>query len=108
MSRLRKIQDEVKEWTAYNFPKAEAYYPLLGMGEELGELFHAYLKSLQGIRGEPKELEAAMQDAIGDLLIFTLDFCSKMKWDTQDVLKNTWEEVQKRDWIKFPENGRTK
>lgn len=105
MTNLKEIQTEHKIWRVCNFPHTEPWHPILGMQEELGELSHAYLKMVQGIRGSTENHEAEARDAVGDLLIFCIDFCSQMGWSIQEILDETWEEVKKRDWQKNRETG---
>lgn len=85
-----------------------SYRPLLGVVEEVGELCHAHLKNEQGIRGTPEEWEAKKKDAIGDVLIYLLDYCSREGLDVEECLETAWAEVSQRDWIRFPGDGRTK
>lgn len=102
---FRDIERAVRDWARYNFPDTTAEKQFFGMVEELGELAHAVLKADQGIRGYSPEDTAEAQDAVGDLLIFLINFCDRNNWDVLNVLRDTWAEVRERDWIKFPENG---
>lgn len=104
---LRRIQTEHAAWSKYNFGERTADHALFGVTEELGELAHAHLKYIQGIRGEPEQLIAEAKDAVGDILIFMMDYCTARGWDMEDVLMETWDTVKTRDWKKFPKNGRT-
>lgn len=71
---------ERDEWVARNFPPIPGEVPgndsVLGCIEELGELTHGFLKLKQGIRGTPEEHNAAMRDAVGDLIIYLLGVMS--------------------------------
>lgn len=100
---LRNLQTEVYEWQNRNFPAAEAIHLFLGVVEEVGELAHAILKLKQGIRGDNHEAEA--KDAVGDIMIFLMNYCSRNDWWLDDILAETWEEVRKRDWLANPEDG---
>lgn len=100
---LRAFQAEVAEWKKNNFPNSGDVQQFIGVVEEVGELAHAILKSLQGIRGDEHEAEA--RDAVGDIMIFLLNFCSANGWDLEDILVETWDEVKERDWIQYPEAG---
>jgi len=102
---LRQLQEEQRPWVEHNFPGREAYYPLLGAVEELGELAHAHLKQLQGIRGTDQEHEDAAKDAVGDVVVFLADYCSARGFDFQDILNETWAKVKQRDWRKDPVGG---
>jgi NTP pyrophosphatase (non-canonical NTP hydrolase) len=50
--------------------------------------------------------QAAKVDALGDILIYMLDYCNKCNIDLEDALNKTWEEVRKRDWIANPVTGK--
>jgi NTP pyrophosphatase (non-canonical NTP hydrolase) len=99
---LSIIQEQLWDWTAHNFGDVPAWQPLLGIGEETGELMHAYLKREQDIRGSREDHDAEIEDAVGDIAIFLMDFCNKEGLDLQDVITNTWLKVRDRDWR--PEN----
>jgi len=105
---LREIQDAQAQWQLRNFGPQEWNAAFLGMVEEMGELSHAFLKQTQGIRGTFEEHEAAAQDAVGDLLIFTLALCNARGWSAQAILEKTWGDVSRRDWVRFPGDGLTK
>ncbi len=49
---------------------------LLGIFEEAGELCHAQLKSEQNIRGDLDLHDREMADAIGDLMIYSMNYLS--------------------------------
>ena len=68
---LSLIQYEVKEWTLANFGKQPPANPILGMIEECGELAHAHLKQIQGIR--KSDYLADKKDAVGDIVIYLLN-----------------------------------
>jgi NTP pyrophosphatase (non-canonical NTP hydrolase) len=105
---LRQLQEEQKEWVEYNFlhgRKNDSSRPLFGVMEELGELSHAHLKQMQNIRGTVEEHELAAKDAIGDLMIFLADYCTSRDFDLQQIVEETWNEVKKRNWVKYPKDG---
>jgi NTP pyrophosphatase (non-canonical NTP hydrolase) len=106
---LGKIQGEVTEWATKNFSSTpggrRSWQPLLGVFEEIGELAHAFLKRTQGIRGTPAEHNAAIRDAIGDLVIYLLDFAAMEGIDVEKAIEETWAQVSKRDWQKNKANG---
>ena len=93
---LNKLQAEMYEWTKYNFPEALPYQPILGLIEELGELAHAHLKQEQKIRMN-EDHEAQKKDAIGDIVIFLIDYCNRNGFNLENCIIETWKEVQKRD-----------
>lgn len=106
MDILEKTQLEHSLWAAKNFPNATKEMPLIGIMEELGELSHAHLKRMQGIRGNDFDHEMDARDAVGDILIFLIDYCTKQNWSITEILKETWAEVKTRDWQANPESGR--
>lgn len=97
---LEILQKQQKSWVAHNFPDRLDYYPLLGAMEELGELSHAHLKTLQGIRGTALEHYDKKCDAIGDIIIYLADYCTANDICMQSALEQTWDHVQGRDWQK--------
>jgi len=102
---LRGIQQEQVEWVAHNFgTDRPAWHPLLGVQEEVGELSHAFLKRAQGIRVN-EDHDAAIKDAVADIVIYLLDFCTAEGIDLQSVLAETWAQVKARDWKVAPESG---
>jgi NTP pyrophosphatase (non-canonical NTP hydrolase) len=105
MKSLNGLQAEIAAWRTKNFPDSGAIEQYMGIIEELGELSHELLKDRQGIRDASEE---KAMDAMGDMLIFAMNFCSCMGWSFEEILYGTWEGVvNKRDWVKFPKNGVT-
>lgn len=100
-----QLQAEVGEWSRKNFPNNTPDNPFKGMVEELGELAHALLKKEQGIRGTAEEHDAAAKDAVGDLIIYTADFCERRGWKLQEIVKTVWDVVKGRDWTKNKQDG---
>lgn len=104
---FRQLQERHRVWALRNFGEHPSYWPLLGATEELGELAHAHLKAEQGIRGTAEEHRAAKRDAIADCIIFLADYCSCEGFDLEELMVETWEKVEKRDWVKDKQNGGT-
>lgn len=104
---LDDLQAEIFSWQTKNFGDQPAHRSFFGVVEEVGELSHAILKHEQAIRGTPEEHVAAAKDAIGDAMIFLLNYCSAHGYSLAKILRETWAEVSQRDWIKFPGNGLT-
>lgn len=102
---LRELQEEQRPWVQHNFPGRDAHFPLLGAMEELGELSHAHLKGVQGIRHTPEEILDLKKDAIGDIVIFLSDYCSANEIDFQAAVEQTWADVKQRDWQKDKMTG---
>lgn len=102
---LDEIQQQQKAWLDYNFPGEPDYYQLLGIMEEGGELCHAALKRMQGIRGTAAEHTAAERDALGDILIYLLGYCNRRGYSAQEILTETWTLVSKRNWQKNKQDG---
>lgn len=106
-ANLREYQSECWMWAQENFPGGQAHHPLLGVSEEVGELCHAHLKMEQGIRGDKKELRAKQADAVGDIIIYLLDYCSRNNLCAQTCLATAWEHVRDRNWNKNKKDGTT-
>lgn len=101
-----QLQAENEEWSVRNFGKdVEPHWPMIGAMEELGELAHAVLKMHQGIRGENEEHIRAAKDAVGDIIIYLADYCTRSGFDLEQVVRETWDRVRKRDWKKDPQSG---
>lgn len=106
MITLNQLQQELRQWQGHNFPKREAWEPLVGLQEELGELSHAFLKMHQGIRRGEDHAEK-LRDACADIVVYLCDFCNATGVDLQGEIDKVWPTVRKRDWIKYPINGVT-
>ena len=104
-SELPFLQAKVHTWRERNFPDADDTQQLLGIAEECGELSHAHLKAMQRIRGSQAEHDAAARDAIGDLAIYMMGYCSYRGWDLMEIIQETADHVLKRDWIADPVGG---
>lgn len=98
-----KLQEEQKAWADRNFSKDTPFWhPLLGVVEEVGELAHVILKEIQNIRNVSVEKE---KDAVGDIVIYLVDFCSRRGYKLSEIVNNVWNEVKKRDWKKNSKTG---
>lgn len=103
---LSDFQRQQAEWVSKQpFAGGPSWHPLLGIAEEVGELAHAYLKQAQGIRGTVAEHTAAKQDAVGDILTYLADYCTREGFDLQAILETVWAQVQQRDWTADPATG---
>ena len=105
---LKEIQTEQVAWLKHNFPEFDSqksYQALLGVVEEVGELSHAHLKREQNIRGTAEELDEKGKDAIGDIIIFLLAYCSAKSWDCEEIVNEVWSRVGKRDFVSDPLEG---
>jgi len=102
---LSFLKKQITEWEARNFPDTPDYRNLLGMGEEMGELFHAHLKGEQKIRQSATQTKEKKKDALGDLLVYAVNYANKNNLCLLECLEHAWAEVSQRDWVKFPKNG---
>lgn len=107
---LDSLQSQVHEWLKKQpfFRDQPLHQPLLGIGEEAGELMHAHLKMEQGIRGSAEKHIADARDAIGDLLVYTAGYCIARDWDMGECVQGALDVVLKRDWSKNPTDGVSK
>ena len=101
------LQESHRVWGLHNFGKIPIHQPLLGALEELGELAHAHLKEEQGIRGSSEKHIADAKDAVGDTVIYLMDYCNRRGWSFAEILADTCESVWQRDWKKDPTKGGT-
>lgn len=93
---------EVGEWADENFGTEQpAYFPLLGVAEESGELTTSVLKRAQGIDDAEKYQETtgdeAEMDAIGDIFIYLMDFIHRSEIDIEDVV----DEIDRRGEVSY-------
>jgi NTP pyrophosphatase (non-canonical NTP hydrolase) len=104
---IRDYQQQTRMWRNANFPPEHrnSMSQALGVAEESGELAHAVLKLVQGIRGSESEhlLEAA--DALGDLFIYMCGAADALQLDLEDCIDNAWREVKRRNWKENPDDG---
>ncbi len=98
----QNFQGQVADWSHRNFGGQPAILPLLGVVEEVGELAHAELKGIQGIRHTPEEIDEMKIDAVGDIVIYLADYCVRSQIDLGAAIQITWNKVRVRDWINKP------
>ncbi len=79
------IQAEQAVWSVKNFGEQPAYRPMLGIIEELCELDEA----------DNSEDEAEVEDALGDVAIYMLDYCGKRQWRMQEL----WDARACPEWL---------
>jgi len=85
---FRQVQANHRRWLEYNFgTKVESYRPLLGIVEEVGELAHAHLKEVDGIRGTPEELQMKAKDAVGDIVLFLCGYCTTRGFSLEECVE---------------------
>lgn len=101
---VRDMQEEVGDWIEHNFGVPPLTDQALNIAEEVGELCHHVLKMKQGIR-KNEDHEAGVQDAVADIVISTMAFCSLCNIDLEDLLGKTWHQVKQRDWTKETNNA---
>jgi len=105
MINLEFLQDEHFDWANHNFGGSNADHALFGMTEELGELAHAHLKQLQGIRENEGDFTEQAKDSVADIVIYMINYCNARGFNLEKLIQTTWDHVKKRDWKKFPGNG---
>lgn len=102
---LQEIQDRHAKWTKHNFPDQTPSQALIGAMEELGELAHAHLKGEQGIRLQ-EDHDAAAKDAVGDIVLFLMAYCTHRGWSLYRLLLQVTDRVWGRDWATYPIGGK--
>lgn len=91
MNLFSEIQIEVGEWSSDNFPGQPDVNPLMGSGEEMGELADTIK-----LDEEPDDEEL---DAVGDILVYLADFCAIRGLDYQKVYELSKERTPEYDNI---------
>lgn len=105
---LKELQYRVGTWSQRNFGDQDPSHVLLGVIEELGELAHAQLKGIQGIRHTSEEIREMKEDAVADIIIYLCDYCHKSDINIEQALINTWRKVSQRDWANDPQGAADK
>lgn len=87
---LVEIHEAIGKWAEENFGAEQPpEFPLVGAGEELGELTTSILKRAQGIDDNPKYADRvgddAERDAIADVAIYLCDFMYRADVDVDGV-----------------------
>lgn len=110
--KLSDMQKEIYSWSTKNFGRPQLRFHVnsfLGVVEEVGELAHCMLKASQGIRGSFSGHVDKAADAVGDIVVFLLDFVEGnkdiFKVDVDYILARVWTRVQNRDFIRDSEKG---
>jgi len=107
MFTFATLQAQVSVWSFENFGLHDGTQPLLGVVEEVGELSHVHLKTLQNIRNAETTKEARV-DAVGDILVYLADYCFRENINMQLAVQETWKKVQRRNWKKNPNDAHLK
>lgn len=72
---IEKFQGEVITWAHHNFPNSDHMNPLVGLTEEMGELFETFqCHHTCGWTGTQKD--SNWVDAVGDMMIFLAHYCA--------------------------------
>lgn len=106
---LNLFQQDVESWCSRQpFANPPPHQPLLGVLEELGELAHAHLKNEQKIRGydDPQKTLEAKKDAVGDMMVYLVNYCEVNGLRLGDCLEHAWSQVRTRDWTKNSATGK--
>lgn len=103
--QLTTLQERRNKWIEHNFPGDKLETSILGAVEELGELAHHFIKMDQKIRGSEEEHVEGMLDAVADCVIFLAGVCTHLGADYGQLVHDTWEQVEKRDWVADPTKG---
>jgi len=74
-NELARVQAEHKPWQKRNFPDQQAWQPLLGIVEELGELDDAI--SADDFKG--------VLDSIADVMIYIVNYSNLRGWNVQHM-----------------------
>jgi NTP pyrophosphatase (non-canonical NTP hydrolase) len=106
---LNEIQKKLWEWENKHFPDAIGFpeQQVLGMCEEVGEISHMILKSIQkyreGRHGLTEEVKAEIADGVHDTFVYGLQLLSELRIDIEPGFTETVKKVLERDWNKSRE-----
>jgi NTP pyrophosphatase (non-canonical NTP hydrolase) len=89
------------------FPNNDADDQLKGVLEELGELARAELKHKQNVgpHNDVAKVKADITDAVGDIIMYLMGYCSIKDIKISDCLDAALTEICTRDWNHFVETG---
>src|SRR3990172_3730987 len=104
-NELKHLQGEVYAWHCNNFGDAAPFEMLMGLTYEIGKLGKYELQAMQGLVKVEADHNARIRDALGDAVIYIMQYCSSRGWSLADVLELTWAAVSRRDWKRFKETG---
>jgi NTP pyrophosphatase (non-canonical NTP hydrolase) len=93
-----KLQSEMAEWVAHNFPNHSPLENTTGLAEEAGELCRAVLKLERGIRGTTDEWLTEIRKEIGDVIICAIFIANDFGVPWEDALQERWDIIKQRDW----------
>lgn len=96
---LHDWQTVVGAWCRRNFGIQSDLVLYGGTGEEAGELLRGAVKREQGIRGTREEWNAVIRAEMGDIVIKLATIAAKEGWQLDDIIRERWSEVSKRDWV---------
>jgi NTP pyrophosphatase (non-canonical NTP hydrolase) len=99
LKELDKLQAAIHAWRKDNFPTEGDTHQLLGAVEEVGELSRAHLKQRQQVRVN-EDHWTNIKDAVGDIVIYLMGYCSYRHISLIDCVLAAWAEVEERDWRK--------
>ena len=103
MSILSKIQEEQNKWSLENFGEQPPLRMFTGLVEEFGELSETItefeLVKEQLASGKGTFNFELFEDALGDMVIYSMGLCNCMGWD----LETLWDQRPnpKRDYVQI-------
>lgn len=101
---LEGFQVEQKAWSIRNFGDGPQHRPVVGMIEELGELFEALEeRNVLASTDDDERCRAAIEDAVGDVIVYMVNVCWQRGW----LLADLWETRFGVPDIAFKKDGST-
>ncbi len=95
---LHEIYVDYLLWARDHSPHLSRPQAIVKLMEEVGELCH----------GSHRSDDEEMKDAVVDIFIVLLKVAGTLGMDFESAVKDTWEKVRARDYVKFPYDGRTR
>jgi NTP pyrophosphatase (non-canonical NTP hydrolase) len=93
---MRELQEEAFAICSSYFPDATNEDQLLNIGEEVGELMRAVLKSKQGIRGTPEYWAEEARKEFGDIVVSLLCFAERAGFDAESATVETLQRFREK------------
>lgn len=116
LGTLARVQRESHEWRQAAYPTTStpelqalgmneeggevvrALLESIGMVEKMGNVSHAVLKYVQGIRGYDKEkTQLEVGDGLADMMIYMCGIASALDLDLEEELLKAWIHVRDRN-----------
>ena len=114
---LNQLQKEIETWADKTFGSRSENDKIDDIKIEFGILFGEALEEivplLHAFRQSSKlntlpSNDDSIKYIVGNIMIHLLDYCSLRGWDSEGIIKNTWEIMRNKEWDHDPFNRLSK